>query len=61
MVMTMFKLNNRGWGYFPFLVILSLLLFLILFITFLANQYDRQFPNDGYRIKLVTKKNNLLN
>jgi hypothetical protein len=40
----MWKLNNKGWGFIPFLLILCLLFLVLLFISYLVNEFDENFP-----------------
>ena len=38
------KLDNRGWSFESFVLILLLLFGVILLISFLANEFDKNFP-----------------
>ncbi len=36
----MFKLNNKGWGFVPFMFFLGIMLLAILLVVYLANSYE---------------------
>ncbi|MBO5376304.1 MAG: hypothetical protein J6A52_05570 [Bacilli bacterium] len=41
----MFNLNNRGWGFVMFLAFLCILLFAILMIVYMANEFSDSFSS----------------
>ncbi len=43
----MWKLNDKGWGFIPFLCILLLLSLVILLIAYLVNEFNENFPNSS--------------
>ena len=43
------KLNNKGWGMFPFLVIVALLFFVLILVALMANEFDNDFPSSSRR------------
>ena len=43
----MLKLNDKGWGFIPFLCILLLLSLVILLIAYLVNEFNENFPNSS--------------
>ena len=52
------KLNNKGWGMMTFIIIIGLLLFVLLFIALLVNDFDDGLPSASKRnINLVENKN----
>lgn len=39
------KLNNRGWGLLPFLIIIAILFCTLLVVAYLAGQYGNGLPS----------------
>lgn len=46
----MYKLNNKGWGMITFIILIGLLLFAILLISYLVNQIGG-LPLSASRVK----------
>ncbi len=54
------KLDNRGWSFVTFILFLLLLLSLLLLISYLANEFSKNFPRYSNNIEIVTQKKSLI-
>ena len=58
--MTMKKLDNRGWSFLTFFILIILLLSTLLIVALLSNQIDKDFPRDeDYKSEYKIEKKEL--
>lgn len=57
--MTMKKLDNRGWSFLTFFILIMLLLSTLLIVAWLSNQFDKDFPREDYKSEFKIEKKEL--
>ncbi len=57
--MTMKKLDNRGWSFLTFFILIMLLLSTFLIVSWLSSQCDKDFPREDYKSEFRIEKKEL--